>query len=147
MTEETARASVLIDASPEEVWEALTDPDAIKDYYLGAKVETDWNVGSPITWSGEWDGTKYEDKGEILTAEPGEELSYSHWSSLAGSEDVPGNYHVIRMTLDEQGGQTEVALTQSNLEGGVTAADRENRDDYENNWSTMLEGLKKTVEG
>jgi hypothetical protein len=42
------------------------DPERIKEYYLGAEVQTDWQVGSPITFKGEWEGKSYEDKGEIL---------------------------------------------------------------------------------
>ena len=37
-------------------------------------------------------------------------------------------------------------LTQSNLIGGITQADRDNRADYEKNWSTVLKGLKDEVE-
>ena len=42
---------------------------------------------------------------------------------------------------------TTVVLTQSSLAGGVSAADRDSRADYEKNWTTVLEGLKATVEG
>ena len=66
VSEVTAEAAVDIEASPSEVWGSLTDPEAIKQYFLGADVETDWRVGSPITFRGEWQGKSYEDKGEIL---------------------------------------------------------------------------------
>ena len=39
-----------------------------------------------------------------------------------------------------------VTLQQSNLEGGITDADRASRDDYEKNWSATLDGLKAVVE-
>ena len=60
MNEITAEATVEINAPPSEVWRSLTDPDRIKEYYLGAEVQTDWQVGSPITFKGEWDGKSYE---------------------------------------------------------------------------------------
>jgi uncharacterized protein YndB with AHSA1/START domain len=142
----TARASTRIHASRQDVWQALTDPTIISEYYLGATVSTDWQVGSPITWSGEWNGTAYTDKGEILAVEPGRLLSYSHWSPTSGTEDSPQHYHVVTITLSAAGDRTDVELKRSNLKGGVSEADRRHRDDYESNWSTMLDGLKKSVE-
>ncbi|MGH8957755.1 MAG: SRPBCC domain-containing protein [Acidimicrobiia bacterium] len=70
MRETTADVAVFIEESPDLVWDALTDPKKIEDYYLGAAVATDWQVGSPITWSGEWKGKSFADKGEILVVEP-----------------------------------------------------------------------------
>ena len=147
MNETTAEVAVFIEESPGQVWDALTDPKKIEDYYLGASVETHWQVGSPITWSGEWKGKSFVDKGEILAAEPEKRLSYSHWSPLAGTPDEPDSYHVIEIFLDPADGGTTVRLTQSNQNGEVTESDRQARAEYENNWKTMLEGLKRVVEG
>ncbi len=146
MNEITAEATVDIDASPSEVWRSLTDPARLKQYYLGAEVETDWQVGSPITFKGEWDGKPYEDKGEILVFEPERKLAYSHFSPMSGKPDAPENYHVVEVTLDENEGSTRVTLRQSNLKGAATDEDRANRDAYEKNWKQMLDGLKKTTE-
>jgi uncharacterized protein YndB with AHSA1/START domain len=146
MNEITAEATVEIHASPTEVWRSLTDPARIKQYYLGAEVQTDWRVGSPITFKGEWEGKSYEDTGEILVFEPERKLAYSHLSAMSGKPDAPQNYHVVEVTLDERDGTTRVTLRQSNLEGGATDEDRANRDHYEKNWKQMLEGLKKTTE-
>src|SRR5262245_35187323 len=76
----TAEASTVIDAPMEEVWQALVDPERIKEYMFGADVISEWAEGSPITWSGEWEGKPYEDKGTILRYEPISVLSYSHYS-------------------------------------------------------------------
>jgi uncharacterized protein YndB with AHSA1/START domain len=146
MNEITAEATINIDAPPSEVWRSLTDPARLKRYYLGAEVQTDWQVGSPITFKGEWEGKPYEDKGEILVFEPERKLAYSHFSPMGGKPDVRENYHVVEVTLDEREGATRVTLRQSSLEGGATDEDRANRDGYEKNWKRMLEGLKKTTE-
>ena len=147
MAESTADVSVFIEAPPREVWDALTDPTKISEYYLGATVTSDWELGSPITWSGEWKGQTYEDKGEVLAVEPERRLSYSHWSPLSGTADKPDNYHVVDVYLTRADGGTAVRLTQSNLSGEVSEEDLKARDDYEKNWRTLLEGLKRVVEG
>jgi len=143
----TATASVVVDAPRKQVWNALTDPELVSQYFMGATVETDWQVGHPIAFTGTWKDKPYEDKGEILSFEPEDELSFSHWSPLSGTDDVPDNYHVVHITLADDNGGTKVTLTQSNLNGRVTEADRASREDYEKNWTMTLEGLKKVAEG
>jgi uncharacterized protein YndB with AHSA1/START domain len=146
MSATTASTSIVIDRSRTEIWKALTDPDLVKQYFMGATVKTDWEVGHPITFSGTWKGKPFEDKGEILSFEPEAEMSYSHWSPLSGADDVPDNYHVVHITLEDGVVGTKVTLEQSNLNRGVTDADRASREDYEKNWSSTLQGLKQVVE-
>ena len=43
-----ANAGVEIAAPPESVWAALTDPEQIAIYMQGSRVNTTWEVGSPI---------------------------------------------------------------------------------------------------
>ena len=68
MTGHVATAQCEIDAPPEKVWRALTDPGLIKKYMFGSEVNTDWQPGSPITWKGEFEGRPYVDKGEIVSS-------------------------------------------------------------------------------
>jgi uncharacterized protein YndB with AHSA1/START domain len=142
----TAEVSIDIRASRQRVWRALTDPDLVQQYFMGARVDTDWQPGSPITFSGEWDGRAFQDKGEVLEFQPGQRLSYSHWSPLSGAPDTQENYHVVTVALSGPDDRTEVRLTQSNLSGEVTEADRASRAQFESNWNQVLNGLKKTAE-
>lgn len=109
-----AEAEIDIEASPREVWDALTDPDRVGQYMFGTRLSTDWEVGSPITWSGEWQGNTYEDKGEILEFLPEARLSYSHYSPLSGASDVPENYHTVVIELSPHDKGTTGALAQDN---------------------------------
>ena len=61
-----ATAQTDVAAAPERVWAALTEPEQIAAYMEGSKVTTTWEVGSPITWDGEYEGRAYQDKGEVL---------------------------------------------------------------------------------
>ena len=38
----TATKSIVINAAPQRVWEALTDPAQIKQYMWGAEAVSDW---------------------------------------------------------------------------------------------------------
>jgi uncharacterized protein YndB with AHSA1/START domain len=50
-----ATAEIDISAEPERVWQALVDPDQIKQYMFGSEVVTDWQPGSSIVWTGEYE--------------------------------------------------------------------------------------------
>jgi uncharacterized protein YndB with AHSA1/START domain len=109
---------------------------------VGTQVSTDWQVGSPITWRGEIGGRPYEDKGEVLDADPPHRLSVTHYSPLMGQEDRPENYHTVTYTVaaDSASGGTTVTLEQ---DGNVS---QEQAEQFSRNWQSMLEALKSTVE-
>jgi uncharacterized protein YndB with AHSA1/START domain len=140
MADYVATAETEIDASPKKVWTALTDPDEIEKYMFGSHVVTDWKPGSSIVWKGEYEGKKYEDKGEILEVEPERRLKLTHFSPLTGQEDVPENYHTLVYELESRGDKTRVALSQ---DGNRT---EEAAQHSQSNWEKMLSGLKEVVE-
>ena len=135
-----ARTSITINAPRERVWNALVNPEAIKQYMFGTTVVSEWQEGSPIIWKGEWQGRSYEDKGVILQLKPGQVLQYSHFSPLSGLPDQPENYHTVTIRLSDEGNQTHVSLDQDNN------ATEEERAHAERNWTMMLAALKQFVE-
>ena len=140
MANHVATATVEIDAPPARVWTALTDPAEIEKYMFGSHVVTDWKPGSPIVWEGEYEGKRYEDKGEIVEIKPARRLKVTHFSPLSGQEDVPENYHTLTYELEAAGPITRVALSQDN-NPTVEAAEHSKA-----NWEKMLSGLKEVVE-
>lgn len=92
--------SIVINADNDKIWEVLTNPDKIKIYLGIPETITDWKVGSPVIWRGEFGGRKFEDKGRILENIPGRLLKFEYWSSFGGYEDKPENYSIITYTLD-----------------------------------------------
>ena len=129
-----------IAASPDRVWAAMTDPDQVAQYMMGSRVESDWHVGSAITWSGEREGKAYQDKGKVLEVVPGRVLAFTHHSPLTGQEDGPDKYHTVRYWLEESGDDTTVTLTQ----GGCDS--EEQAEQFAQNWQEMLNGLKTVAE-
>lgn len=133
--------TVIINAPRAKVWDALTNPAKVKRWMHGTNLATDWQVGSPILWTGEWKGQPYVDKGTVLAFEPERLLRTTHWSPLGGTEDKPENYHTITYELAEDGGRTTLTLTQDN-----NATQEEADAMAENNWGPVLLALKATAE-
>jgi uncharacterized protein YndB with AHSA1/START domain len=135
-----ARASVSVNAPIAKVWDALTNPEVIEQYMFGTKVISDWKEGSQITWKGEWQGRKYEDRGVILKLKPERLIQYSHFSPLSGLPDAPENYHTVTIELSDLRTQTLVSLSQDNN------PTEEAREHSEKMWKAILATLKKTLE-
>jgi uncharacterized protein YndB with AHSA1/START domain len=135
-----ARVSKKVAAPASDVWDALTSPEKIGQYMFGTEVVTDWEPGSEIVWVGEWEGEKYRDKGVVLAFEPEQRISYSHFSTASGDEDISGNHHIVNIELSNIEGDTVIDLTQDNNPS------EEARNHAETNWDQMLTGLQQLVE-
>lgn len=140
MAKLTVNTEIKFKAPAAKVWQGLTDPAMVKEYFFGTNLESSWKVGEPITFSGEWEGNKYQDKGTILEIDPGKFLKYSYWSSMGGTEDKPENYANITYKLTEKDGVTTLAITQDNVK------DEAAKEHSEQNWQGVFEGLKKMIE-
>jgi uncharacterized protein YndB with AHSA1/START domain len=136
-----AKTQVTIHASKNKVWEALTKPDLVKKYMMGADVKSDWKVGSQLIYTGEYKGKRYEEKGVIKKIEPEKLLQATHFSTTSGKEDKPENYALVTWELQDSGDETVVAVTQDGIQNA------KGLEGSKANWTGVLEGLKKTVEG
>jgi len=133
------KTSILIPTSAKNVWEALTNPELIAQYFFGTNCQCDWEKGSAITFSGEFNGISYLDKGTILSIEKYKHIEYDYFSSFSGLEDLPENYKIIRYELNEVNGQTEFTVSQNNFET------EEARSHSESSWGMIMEGLSRVA--
>jgi len=134
------RKTMHIDAPVSKVWEALTSPALIKQYFFGTTVISDWKVGSPIRFTGTWEGKEYEDKGTVLKFEKGKVFQYNYWSSFSPLPDLPENYSVLTFELTPHGSTTELLLTQDNIPNEAAL------EHTGKNWDGVLGAMKKLVE-
>lgn len=137
-----ASKSVVINSSAEKVWDVLTDPEKIKVYLFGTETITDWKVGSPIIFQGEYDGHQYKDKGNVLENKLNEILRYDYWSGFTGLEDKPENYSIVSCRIEKRADdQVEFTWTQ---EGFVN---EEGQQHSEKGLAGMLGQIKQLAEG
>jgi uncharacterized protein YndB with AHSA1/START domain len=136
----TLKTTINFKAPIAEVWKGLTDPAIVEQYFFGTHLKSDWKVGDPITFSGEWEGHKYEDGGIILDIDAPKLLKYTYWSSMGGTENKPENYSNITYELSETGGDTTLIITQDGVKN------QEAMDHSEQNWQSVFGELKKIIE-
>lgn len=128
-----------IKAPIHKVWDALINPEMVKQYFFGSDQITDWKVGSKILWTGEYEGTTYEDKGIVKEFVHNKKLSYAYLSSWSGLEDKPENYLSVSYEVNEVENGTELSIVQSNYNEEKAKHSKEN-------WAVVIDGLKKLVE-
>lgn len=140
MNKLTAKSSIRINAPVSKVWQALTDPELIKGYLFGTNAVSDWKEGSSITYSGEWQGKPYLDKGKIIKLVPEKLLHTTYLSSNSGKEDKPENYANVIYVIEPENSGTLISITQDNIDNDEQVAH------MKHNWSMVLENMKKLLE-
>jgi uncharacterized protein YndB with AHSA1/START domain len=131
---------VRIHAPASSVWAVLTDPEKIRQFLFGTEVISDWKIGNPIVFQGEYQGSTYTDKGLVTDLQINSLLAYDYWSGFSGLEDIPENYSHVRFHLKDDGDFTMLTLTQS----GFSAENA--RDHSESAWKGILEKIRDLAE-
>ena len=136
----TSKSSITINAPLKKVWQALVDPELIKGYLFGTDAQSDWKEGSSITYTGEWQGKPYQDKGEIIKMIPEKLLHTTFFSPMNGKEDKPENYANVIYEIEPQNNSTIISITQDNIENEEQLAH------MKQNWGMVLDNMKKLLE-
>jgi uncharacterized protein YndB with AHSA1/START domain len=143
MDEPLIETDTIVNADADQVWRTLTASKSAM--FMGADVDTDWKVGSPISFTGEFKGKPYRDHGEIRTADKGRKLAFTHFSPLSGKPNAEENYNLVDIHLSPDGDErTTVTVSQTPL--GQDPPDDQTIDEYRRNWDAMLQSLKQAVE-
>jgi len=138
-----------IRTTPELLYRALTEP-AFMQRYWGLVVESDWQVGSPITW--EKHGLRQSDPRQVvLEADPPRRLSYTwhaispEWNpslseehcGLAAAEPLS---HVT-FELEPYGELVKLTVLHDHFEPGSIVAQMVTR-----GWPIVISSLKSLLE-
>lgn len=127
-------------ASLHDVWQALVTPERIRQYLLGATVETTWKVGAPIRYYGNFNGISFNDCGIIDRLEEYKLFRYSYWSANHGTTNSPENYVTISYQLSEIPNGVKLEVFQTNYQSEVLA------NGMNTFWDIILKKLKTYVE-
>ena len=125
-------------ATPERVWEGLTDPQFTKEYWGGLRIDSDWQPGSTVSHLREDGGPALQ--GEVLAAEPGRLLSYTFHLLISEKhrQDSPSR---VTFEIEPMGPVVKLTVTHDRFEPGSAT--------YETTrygWPAILSSLKSLLE-
>lgn len=133
--------SLDIDASLSRVWHILTNPNQMRQWLGGASITSEWKQGSAISFTGNWNGKEYADKGAVLQFEREKVFQYSYWSIFSGLPDKPAHYSIIRFDLKRlTDDKTTLVLAHRNI------ATQQMHEHSETNWRETLDLIRKMAE-
>lgn len=142
------KSIITIDAPASKVWDALVNPEKTKVYMFGCETVSDWKVGSPLLWKGNYEGQDMVFvKGDILAIEPEKLLTYTTIDPNSSIDDISENYLQVTYLLTRENDKTVLTVTQGDYN---TVANGEKRyaEAYNNGegWNPILVEIKKLVE-
>lgn len=122
---------VVINASPERVWRAITNREEMKKWYFDL-AEFRAEVGFEFQFEGGPDDRKYTHLCKIEEVIPGKKLSYS-WKY----KGYPGNSIVI-FEIFKEGKQTRLKLTHEGLESFGTENPDFAKKNFAEGWNHII---------
>ena len=131
--------SIYINASPERVWRAITDGDETVQYYYGTRVNSDWNVGSRVSY--DYPDGKVAADGEVIECDPPNRLETTFHARWDPEVEAEGPIrHVWELAAED--GQTKLTVTSKGLKKGS-----KNAEGFGSGIIYIVSGLKTFVEG
>ncbi|MEU0400806.1 SRPBCC family protein [Streptomyces sp. NPDC006197] len=140
-----------IRTTPEELWQALTDPELTRRYW-GVAFESEWTPGAPMVW--DENGRRTEDPEQVvLEAEPGRLLSYTWhtftpaWAEAVRLEDeayerlVRERRSRVTFVIEPSGDMVKLTVTHGDLEPDGTIKEL-----IGEGWPALISSLKSLLE-
>ncbi|ATL48021.1 hypothetical protein COR50_13065 [Chitinophaga caeni] len=140
--------NISINATAEEVWDALVNPLKTRQYMFGCETVSDWKVGSELRWRGKMDGKEIDFvTGYIVSIDPPSKLVYTVFDPLSDMEDIPENHLTVTYDLITENGATTLTVTQGDY-SKVANGEKRYADSYNNGegWMPVLKAIKDLVE-
>ncbi|MCI0677661.1 MAG: SRPBCC domain-containing protein [Actinobacteria bacterium] len=97
----------------EDVWDAIVNPDKTVQYYFGTRVQSDWEVGSPLEYFYP-DGSKVAD-GHIVAIDPPKRLEHTFRALWDDELKAEGPMREV-LSLTEHDGMVELTVEMYDLD-------------------------------
>lgn len=133
-------STTILNASIEEVWNALTKPELVKQWQYGSELITDWKTGNEIRFRNEWEGQVFEQWGSILEIVPNQKIKYSLFFPRPELEDKPENYFIMSYILSEESNKVKLQIIQEDNRPGAV------QEEPQGDENPILQSLKTLVE-
>jgi uncharacterized protein YndB with AHSA1/START domain/DNA-binding transcriptional ArsR family regulator len=138
MTELKHVFEIYIRATPERIWQAITDPALVQRYYFNSVIESDFRAGSPLIYK-QADTGRLDIEGEVVEAVPPRKLVHTmavRWDPELHDEPTRVTWEITPMG--------EACLLSVTHDG--FASETETYRQTKGGWPMILSGLKTLVE-
>ena len=142
---ETATTSqvyeVFIKATPERIWEGITNPDFTEKYFYGSRAQYDLQPGGRYNGVSAGDESQVLVDGEVLESDPPRRLVHT-WRALYDPETAAEPHSRVSWEIEPQdGGFAKLTVVHDRLEEAPKTAAS-----VAGGWSYVLSGLKTLLE-
>jgi uncharacterized protein YndB with AHSA1/START domain len=150
--------STYIRTTPEQLWNALTEP-AFTLRYWGAALQSDWQVGSPILWQWGSDGEPKDLEQVVLESTPYRRLSYTWhnyqpehaelfgWTDARLADLLTEKRSRVTFDIEPVGSAVKLTVTHDEFEPGSEMLQAcSGRKPESGGWPEILASLKTLLE-
>ena len=130
---------VYIRATPQTVWDALTDGHSTAAFWYGRTNESSWRAGDTVTFRRPDGGIDFS--GEVFEADPPRRLSHGFLHPAPGPLHDEGDTRVTYDIVEVEAGVVRLTMTHSGFPAGSII-----RQGVERGWPVILSGLKSLLE-
>jgi len=127
-----------IRTTPEKLWSALTDPDQMKEYWLGMHIQTEWRAGA--AWQMLFPDGRIADTGEILELERPKRIRLK-WRNEFRPELKAEGYTVCTIEIEPYGDAVRLSITHT-----MERAESKFIHAVTGGWPMILSNLKSLLE-
>lgn len=138
MTKSEFIYTIYIKTTPQKLWDALTNPEFIKQYWLGSHCESSWKAGS--AWKLSFPDGQIADAGEIVESVPSKCLVIK-WRNEWNPDFKAEGYSRCTFNIESVDGATRLTVTH-----GLDKESSKLIEAVSSGWPTVLSNLKSLLE-
>ncbi len=127
-----------IRTTPEKLWQALTEPEFTRKFWVGTVQESEWKAGAP--WKMLAPDGRVADAGEVVEIDPPRKLVLK-WQNHLFPEMTAEGFSRMTYELEAKGGTVKLTVTHA-----MDRTDSKLVKAVSNGWPQILASLKSLLE-
>ncbi|HEX7641459.1 MAG TPA: SRPBCC family protein [Burkholderiaceae bacterium] len=128
-----------IRTTPEKLWQAITTPEFMDQYWLGAQFRAEWKVGG--AWSITYPDGRITDTGEVIEFDPPRRIALTWRNEFRPELNAEGFGRCV-FDVEQAGSAARLRVTHS-----IEVPESKLIEAVSGGWPLILSNLKSLIEG